>query len=399
MKQDAMYYVNQVIAQHQTQERKITLAGVLANHMFQQSGLGESTGVFNAKWKDSTIQKYLDGCNKQLLPLTEHQGICDFTIEQLDKIMREIQLMNDYSDATMAQYELLVWRIFHVGFQEGYCDDILWGTHYSRSAVLTESASPKQAERLLKLRKSLTKQEEQAAIQHLLANPDTLQGQEVGLLIMLLTGMRNNEACGLRFRDIRPLQEYPDTWTLWVFKSTKRNSTGLKASGKTSNSDRILPVFSLLASFVNKRKDHLQHLIDKGKLILPEGMGLDDLPIVCHGNKYLQGCASGDLSVAGKQFLKAICQSDEVVAYCDELVYKSKYQQNGIEEKDGTTYLLRRNFATHLKNMGMNLPKIQYYMGHDIDSLYETRNGFTNEEKLQEIMGILSKHYFNDYSV
>lgn len=59
--------------------------------------------------------------------------------------------------------------------------------------------------------------------------------------------------------------------------------------------------------------------------------------------------------------------------------------QKGEIEKDPTTYLLRRNYATHLDILGFEENEIQYLMGHDIEDDMDKRNFYRNEERLIEI--------------
>ena len=45
-----------------------------------------------------------------------------------------------------------------------------------------------------------------------------------------------------------------------------------------------------------------------------------------------------------------------------------------------TAYLLRRNFATHLKILGLDYPDIQYLLGHCIDDPYIDRPDYTDSK-------------------
>lgn len=395
MNKSEEYYQKQADNQfpHLTQYGKLTIPGVFYQHIFQYDLLRESIGILKPQWKDSTIEDYMGKLYQTFFPaLPPEQAIEDYTAEQLDGILNKLKVKNEYKDSTVEKFELLIWRIFQVGHKNGYCEDILWGTHYERGNsrdIESVETSVQEAEKTFRLRKSLNAEEEKEAVTYLLEDPETSSGENIGLLLMLLTGMRNSDACGLLLGDLKVLQEYPDTWTLWIYKSTKRNSNELKGSGKTRNASRILPIFDALAKFLLQRIQFIESLVECGDL--PEDTDVKSLPMVCRGTNYTIGCSSGNLSVAGKSLLKKINVSSRQVAYLDHCVFQSQFQQNGLDEKDGTTYLLRRNFATHLKNADFNMPKIQYYMGHDIESLYETRSGFTNEQKLQEIKKLIDK--------
>ena len=54
-----------------------------------------------------------------------------------------------------------------------------------------------------------------------------------------------------------------------------------------------------------------------------------------------------------------------------------------ISESNVTAYLLRRNFATHLKILGLDYPDIQYLLGHCIDDPYINRPDYTDGKLFQ----------------
>lgn len=55
------------------------------------------------------------------------------------------------------------------------------------------------------------------------------------------------------------------------------------------------------------------------------------------------------------------------------------FQDADIDEKEVTTYLFRRNFATILYGLGLPLSDIQYYLGHDVEDTDTARNHYTNK--------------------
>lgn len=64
-------------------------------------------------------------------------------------------------------------------------------------------------------------------------------------------------------------------------------------------------------------------------------------------------------------------------------------------EKDPTTYLLRRNFATHLYTLGFPIEWSQYYMGHLIENDILKRSDFNDEGFLYQMALLLEKHPLN----
>ncbi len=74
------------------------------------------------------------------------------------------------------------------------------------------------------------------------------------------------------------------------------------------------------------------------------------------------------------------------------MVQNSEYDAS---EKDPTTYLLRRNFATHLYTLGIPTEWCQYYMGHLIENDILKRSDFNDEGFLYQMALLLGKHPFN----
>ena len=70
-----------------------------------------------------------------------------------------------------------------------------------------------------------------------------------------------------------------------------------------------------------------------------------------------------------------------------------------IKEKDPTTYLLRRSFATHLHTLGFPIDYSQYYMGHLIENDILKRSDFNDDCYLFEIAKLLEKHPLNGFSI
>jgi hypothetical protein len=81
-----------------------------------------------------------------------------------------------------------------------------------------------------------------------------MDGAAVGLLLMFGLGLRNAEACGLNYGDIKPLRGYNNCYVAWIYKSTKIGTNELQSGGKTINTGRIIPVPKKIYDFIYRRK-------------------------------------------------------------------------------------------------------------------------------------------------
>ena len=354
-------------------------------------------GVYEAYYKDlakdwkaeSTRDKYDNYYNETILPnLPDHDNkkISDYTRDDYELAIQSIidkgQQRNSneyipYADSTIQRYRYLIGIVVDVAANNGLCDNVLWGSCFN----LKEDPSSDDLEKeRVKLKKSLTPEEDLDVATHLLSDP-MQRGENMGLLLMYALGLRNNEACGVDFGDIKPLTIAPHVKCLWVYKSTTIGSNIVKTSGKTGNADRVIPIPDYLESFINERRDQLLKIIT-----FPCGNynSIDELPIACLGNDYLIRAGAHNLTSAGREMFRIIRMDSDKLAFIDYTL-RDKTLVSELKESDPTAYLLRRNFATHLSILGFAESDIEYIIGHDIVDPYETRNEYVNEDRLLEI--------------
>lgn len=282
-----------------------------------------------------------------------------------------------YADSTIQHYRHLIEVVVSAASEHELCDNVLWGSRFS----LTEHTPEDEIKERVKLKKSLSISQELAVADMLLSDV-AQRGQEMGLLLMFALGLRNGEACGANYGDIRPMRLHPECKVLWVYKSTAAGTNIVQSSGKTRNADRIIPIPDVLERFIVERRKYLEKnvMFSKDDVV----QNIDELPIVCVGNDYFHRCSSNQLTAAGREMFKKINMTKDQLAYIDfELSDESLADE--LKERDPTAYLLRRNFGTHLHIVGADEAEIEFLIGHDIDDAYETRNEFVNEEKLFEI--------------
>ncbi|ERK45203.1 hypothetical protein [Faecalitalea cylindroides] len=102
------------------------------------------------------------------------------------------------------------------------------------------------------------------------------------------------------------------------------------------------------------------------------------------------------LSIAGRRFLR-----DEVgikksrIAGIMVSISEDKDTEYDLGEKDVTTYLLRRNMATHLYTLGFSVLESQYFMGHKMEGTALKRSDFGDETFLYEMWKKIQRHPLN----
>lgn len=333
-------------------------------------------------WNPDTQSQYAEYYN--LLhpyfegPLEEFdQESVEAAIEQIQKKRVEKGQRVYEASTTRTLFRLVRIVVKYAAENELISEDFLWGAGYSLEEDLDENE--RKAEGAV-LRKSLKVEEEIAVVEELLTDPFQV-GQKVGLALMLALGVRNNEACGLKYEAIKELTAHPNHHVAYVYQ-TATEGGDVKAGGKTVNAYRILPLPSLVYEFLCKRREWIVEAIETGTFKLPPEIGsVDELPIANRNENLAEVCKPSDLGKAGKQLFKTIKMSEDQFAHIDKAVRDTQWREEmGIQEKEATAYLLRRNYATHLHILGLTQEEIEYVMGHEILAAGVERNDFENED-------------------
>ena len=346
--------------------------------------------IISRHWNLETTRKNYDrDYNEKILPnLTGHdnKAIGDYTKEDYDEAIRKIishgkskEVFQPYAEGTINHFRYLIQVVVSAAADAGLCENVLWGSVFRDQELETEKNAV--LERVT-LKKSLTVRQEQH-IAELLLQDIVQTGQRMGLLMMFALGLRNGEVCGLNYGDIRPMDGHPECMVLWVYKATIAGTSTLKASGKTRNADRIIPMPEVLVEFLDRRRAYLQHQITFP--VNEDIQTVDDLPIACVGDRYTERCSAQRLTSAGRELFRTMKEMNEhQLIFMDEAL-SDEAVSTELREKDPTAYLFRRNFGTHLHILGLTESEIEYVIGHDIQDAYETRNEFISPEKLYEI--------------
>lgn len=348
-------------------------------------------------WKQETTRTQYDrDYNDVILPsLSGHdsKAIDEYTMEDFEAAILSIAERGQtrkgqggfvpYADSTLQHFRHLMEVVVTAAANHDLCDNVLWGSRFSlQESQLDEDAVNER----VRLKKSLTISEEFAVAKALLSDPGQ-RGQNFGLLLMFALGLRNGEACGANFGDVRPMERHPECKVLWVYKTTISGKNTLQSSGKTKNADRIIPIPDVLDQFLEERRAYLEQSLSEDGAAASH---IDELPIACVGDNFSLRCSAHQLTAAGREMFRRIKMSSAQLAYIDAEL-SDQETASELKEQDPSAYLLRRNFGTHLSILGLSESEIEYLIGHDIQDAYETRNEYVNEERLWLIKEKLDK--------
>lgn len=386
---------------------KPTFFGVLKKYFYETDNQGKEIGI-SKEWKnyEKTVVPYLGFYEKNILPMFPNPDAALETFSSEDflapidilvklgyeKVDKEI----GYSEGHIDTHKRLIRNVYQKALEKGIITvPVLEGTSITQKNITDEEISTEKK----RLKKSFSPIQEMAFFNRLLVPMRTdllnVPGQNLGLLFMATLGLRNHEAAGLCFDDLLPFQTSSNSHRLLVYRTTVRSSNKLKGGGKTPNAPRSLSILDSLFEIVEKRKQLIKkHYQDLGITI--DNIG--SLPIACKGTDYEKRCSAGDIGNAGKEHLMALFYDPRRLAVIEEILRSETAKKNpelftlGCDEKNPTTYLLRRNAVTRMYHCGLTESEIQFFTGHKIENIYEDRADYVNEDLLLEINSKLERH-------
>lgn len=321
------------------------------------------------------------------LPNHDQMRISDYTFEDYESTINRIRdkgyekqgINYRYLESTIKGFENLIYLVVHQASVFGYCENVLWGTRYEIEVPIAENI----IEEKVRLKKSFTIKQEKELYDYLFS-ADVLTGPQVGVLLMYALGVRNGEACGINYGDIKELDYFPDDKVVWIYKSVIPKTAILQTSGKTWNSGRIIPIPTKVYNLLVERKKEIKKVIDaKG---LQDEISIKSIPVVCKGyyaesDNFCKRASAQDITNAAREIFRAIGIGSRQLAYIEREISENQLEQV-VNEKEATAYLLRRNYATTLLTLGLTTAEIQYLIGHDVEDAYEVRNEFVDDDRL-----------------
>ena len=376
-----------------------TFVGVLRRYFVDYDEYGNNTGI-TKYCNDDTKKSYHSDYENRLLPAVvkvcgKDKPMHSYTAKEFEDILQYLKQQKGYASSTLSHYRYLLWSVYRIGFEHKlYEDNIFWDDILELLDDGDEKQESKRTAAMTRIRKSFSITEEHRLIQWFKSlDPKNANGEEIGLLLMFVQGIRSNEACGTSFDNIRYLHSYTDTPVLDIVQSTMIDSNKVKAGGKTKNAPRTLPLFIQLYDFLMQRRTYILTLIESGELVLPPSVkSVDQLPIVCTGQDYIKRASTRNLTAAGRKLFNDIGIDKSELALLYQLIFSHESKEAQFDEKEPTTYLFRRNAATHLYQLGFTSDEIQYWLGHDIEDPHISRNAFADENTLYRLSQMFAYH-------
>ena len=221
-------------------------------------------------WNRDTRSIYNARYNEVLFPIiTDKKPLRDLDEEYflsiLDKLSKEHKMKNGdpATDSMMSSLRRLIRKVIVVASQHNECDDCVWGTSLSKVAdaqLPSEEDDEAETNEVYEaIAKTLTPRQERFIYKETMTDP-MQSGENMGLLLMNVQNLRNEEACALDFGDIQPITGHEGCYCVYIYKSTDHGSSELKIGGKTVNSPRAIPLTDKQYLFIKKREIKLEKM-------------------------------------------------------------------------------------------------------------------------------------------
>lgn len=349
---------------------EITFAGTLVNH------LEEISRGWN---EESTKKMYAKHYLTYILPEIPNVGLSSLGRVDFEQALGRIKFKGrkkPMSEERMRHFFILVERVLDAAERHYGYPNML---NLSAGNIAPSATTALSNRRGLRVLHTLSEQEKIRASNFLFSDVG-IRGEFVGLGIMFACGTRPAEACGLNFGDVVLLSEQDEAYVLIISKTSASTLDSLQISGKTRNAPRKIPVTGPLADFLLRRKAWVAEQ-------LPAGIDIDTVPMVCVRNEFTKRANTDAIDRVGDEFFNAIgMETNKLILIRHELM------KNPQEEEDlcaATPYVLRRDFATDMKALGMNDAMLKYVMGHDLSGENETKAYLQNDDMLMSLRDIM----------
>lgn len=341
------------------------------------------------EFRSSTINRYKDEIPNIILPYFKGKKLsqcnlafCKSVIKDIEKKgTRKSKGKTKFSNESVERFRFYIERLIKVAAKHGHCENFLCYTDFRIKRVRLVAKKKKNENK--QLRRFLTIGEICKIVKIIFVDYKQT-GQRMALLLMLICGLRNKEACGLLFGDIEEIVDHPGCYVLVIYKTTEGTGHNLKRGGKNRYVYRRIPIPKCLYDFLMLRKEYVAEMVND--------VDVNTLPIACDGYNWRVHCASPQVTSAGRTVFSEIDFPEDLYWMAEEL---SGLDDSGYKEyKAPTAYIFRRNFASTLNWFGFSLEECQYLMGHAFLNKHANRDVYNNPDIQYKLYCVLSQRPF-----
>lgn len=357
-------------------------------------GNEDEEGSISKNWNTETFNSYVNSYfNTRLFRVVDMtKPIAEITQEDVDSYFKKLKdnSLYGWTESIDLKCKQLFRDVYYAGVRhKEYEDQLFWKAIEDAKDEDRNSTARKN---ILLQRKSMSFREELSVFNFFKnLKPKEEDGITYGLMLMFFLGLRNNEAAGASFENIIKTPN-KDFYCICILKTTEGDTNNIKVGGKTYNAARILPLYPFLMNLLQSRQNAIIEQLAKEGFTEEEAIEkVKKYPIACKGTVFGNRCTRNDITKKARKIfndlgLKHLSEEAAITELAQRL------KDYGVEEKNATAYLCRRNVATHLYCLGLDSSEIEYYIGHEIVDSNQLRSYFTNPNILENLYRKLMKH-------
>lgn len=383
---------------HFPDEKTLTYVGVLINYFetedesqLPQTDNNEVAMYITQGWNvesERTIPEYINTYVNTILPeIDQNKALESYTREDFDSIMETIRSRYPHvEEERIERFRYLLERVYIIGVNNNLYEDTMGLGEPPVVENLSDLTEDKA--RVLLRPKSLSVAHELNILRKFKETDIcTMDGEKLVAFLQFFTGLRNEEATGVNFGDFKTLSLSGRT-VLYVYKTSRGSRGRLSLRMKTSNARRVIPIFRYLAEQLEIRRKHIEKLFP--------GKDASRFRVGCKGIDYERPMNPSRLTDSGRDLILSTApESEKDKSSFVQMLARLRVEGVPVEEKSPTAYLFRRNFATHMHNLGLDQSSMEAIIGHELINPNDSRHYFTNEDALERIHDAFEFHPFN----
>lgn len=401
--------------------------------------LVEYWSEISKSWNNETAEQYINYFNEVILRHFSARPIAEFdSLAKYEAIIADIKKSgtrrggkgDEYSEATLQKFRFLISHVLKTAAEKGLCMDVLWGTNFSIPQNIDPDKESEEVRTIL--HKSLLPTEELKLDSEVFQNP-LQSGEATFSLLAWALGGRPQELAAILWSDIKAIgpsangvvmaeknistgedaptevNDSPSVGEDLSQSSQGGNPEGMhyviglfttvypkgyKVGGKTVNMYRYIPISPRLYKFLLTRREAAEKAFNERKAdgtLPPKVTSVDKLPVCCAGDDYFTPCNLQTARNFCRDLLRRIGIKAAIYRFYEREAARSNDKSVWGVEKSVTSYLLRRNFCTHLYNLGLSEEEILYLMGHSMKHMVKKRADFRYTPFLKEVCKKLAR--------
>ena len=345
-----------------------------------------------ARWHSQTPIRYLAEYYNHILYSMKNVPIEDYTknmmAEFLEKIRRE-SANNIYADEKVRHFEWLIKVVYITALKNSVIKKDALGLMLDRLNLKDDEGNYENSDRIAVVKRSFGPYEVVLILNWYNSQKkleqEAISGEDIGIILMLFAGLRNQEACGLDYKGIEKfLADREEFYCLVLTQVVKSGNDSPTNIMKTVNAFRTIPIMKDLSDFLIRRKEYLiEKIIRENNVDYETAKNMvEGLPVANTRNDFRERCSVDRLSERARELFKQLGIGKMVEdAYEEMSLFNSEYNDY-FEEKEPTAYMLRRNFATYIYTLGFSDNESQNIMGHKIDEDYRLKSAYASDPNL-----------------